>query len=686
MHMQKVLTFIKKIDWKEVCHKALPYIILLVASILPFTIWFKIGGKITTGDDTAWHQMWPWDLAEGWRNGYFGRVTPSHSLLGNLGLGTYLFYGPLCHYFVAGLNFCFPFISINTSLKIVTIISFWTSSIWMYQLVKRIAKDDMLSLMIALLWTFVPYRIYCILYRGAYPEVIAMGFLPLLFLGVHRLGHGDFRPSTFLKCIFGVSCLVLSHPYTSVIGISAALIYLLVSYKGLVALFKNKRAIIYACVSVVLMICLVGWYVFPMLHYLNSGLYLVSDKQLMWTNVEHIQNSILQSGSFSGFLSREWLEVKSPGYGFPNVLNETWGGWILDYFIVGTFGVLGLLAGYVSSKKLNKFLSGGIAATLVLGAMLLTNRPEVKIVAPLLSVLLFVLFAKEEKKQDPNLVTKEFEIFKEPDFYVSIFLILVASTLIWSQDIWEMLPKVMLNAQFAWRNWSLFAVASVILLAFILPLSSKRRIVTGLTAVAVALLFISNMGIIDKRFVLDAGQTGREEPSMSMLASTHRMGAQNEYTPAVFRDGSYTSEYSNSLYYEVRSEMYGGKSLHFGIDEYITPVFLEGSGTIEIASLNSPEATFTVNVTSEKALIQFPQFFYDGYELQYGKERAKGTNIDGLVSFEVTNGNYSAKLKWVGITSQKVCTPLLWIGLVGCLALPIVPIVIEKQAKKKEVE
>ena len=83
-------------------------------------------------------------------------------------------------------------------------------------------------------------------------------------------------------------------------------------------------------------------------------------------------------------------------------------------------------------------------------------------------------------------------------------------------------------------------------------------------------------------------------------------------------------------------------------------------------------------------MIQFPQFFYDGYQLQYNGEHVKGQNIDGLVSFEVSGGNYSANLKWVGITSQKVFTPLFFVGLAGCIMLPVVPYVVDKTVKRRE--
>ena len=683
--MQKIKKFFMSIDWKKACHAALPYILLLIATLLPFRIYLQMAPNIPSGDDINWHIMWTWDLAQGFKNGYFLRTTPSHYLLGNLGVGTYLFYGPLCHYSAALLSTIFPFININASLAIVMFLSFYTSGIWMYELARKIAKDDMNGLLIAILWLYVPYRLNNLFYRAAYPEAFAMGFIPLLFLGIYQIGHCDFRPKYLLCCVLGVSGLLLSHPYTALITIFAALVYLLISYKGLIALFKNKRAIIYSICTVILVIVLTGWYLFPMVHYLNSGIYNVSNKELMWTNVPHIVESINQSDMFSGFLRKDWIDSLYTGYGLVNTHNETWTSWMLDYLDVLYASIISIALGIIASKKLNRFLSAGIASTLVLSAMLFTRREEMYFIVPLLSVLLFISLSQVEPKGD-ILKTKECALtfVKEPGVYLMIALLVFSSLLIWWPAIWNAMPSIMLNAQFAWRNWSLFAIAAILFIAFVVGIFPKKKIITAGLSVLVAILFLSNMSIVDKRFCYQSGNGGKSEVTLEYVQSFKYMGAQNEYTPAVFRDYSYSPSYENSLYGTIRSQMYGNNKLTLGLEDYITPVFLEGEGSIQITSLNSPEATFTISVTSEKALIQFPQFFYDGYELQCNGEHVKGQNIDGLVSFEVSGGNYSANLKWVGITSQKVFTPLFFVGLAGCIMLPVVPYVVDKTVKRRE--
>ena len=303
--------------------RVFPYLLLLFASFIPFAIYFRSGMDFPSGDDSLWHRIWAWDLAEGWKNGFFG-ITPSHTLMGNLGLGTYLFYGGLSHEMVALLHVIFPFLSINWSWKILTVSMTYLMGIWMYWLGKKLCKNDLCALMLALCLIFSPYRINCVLYRAAYPEAFALSFAPLLFLGVYNLGHGDFRPQSFLSCVFGVSCMVLCHPFTSMSFIIAALIYLLLNYKGLLPAFHNKQAIILTACSVVLVFCLISFYFFPMMHYKNSGLYNISDNQLMWINAEHLAWSTGYSDQFSGFLRPDWIEHLVPEqYHFPNISGES---------------------------------------------------------------------------------------------------------------------------------------------------------------------------------------------------------------------------------------------------------------------------------------------------------------------------------------------------------------------------
>ena len=140
----------------DILSKILPYALLFVASFIPFAIFFETGDAIQGGDDSLWHRLWPFDLSLGFQNGYFGLNSPSHALMGNLGLGTYLFYGPLSHYFVAILHTVFPFISINWGLKIMTIATTFAGGAWTYCLCRRICKDDLCALMLGFCFIFYP--------------------------------------------------------------------------------------------------------------------------------------------------------------------------------------------------------------------------------------------------------------------------------------------------------------------------------------------------------------------------------------------------------------------------------------------------------------------------------------------------------------------------------------------------
>ena len=197
------------------------------------------------------------------------------------------------------------------------------------------------------------------------------------------------------------------------------------------------------------------------------------------------------------------------------------------------------------------------------------------------------------------------------------------------------------------------------------------------------------MGPIDKRFVSYSGQNGGPEPSLSLVQSTKKQGSQNEYVPMVFRQSDYRSEYSASLYPTIRKQIYGNSPYRWGMENYIAPAFLEGSGFLTITSLHSPEATFDVVISSDNALVQLPQFYYEGYEMALSGDssyQVKGIYVDGLVSFNLKKGTYQASLKWVGLTSYRVGVPLFFVGLAGCVALYVVPTVWNYRHKKEEKE
>ncbi len=677
----------------KILGKYLPYLIILIASFLPFICFFQIGDYLTNGSDVHWHRIWAYDLAEGWKNGFFG-ISPSHTLMGNLGVGTYLMYAPLSHSIVALMNVIFPFISINTAWKILIIGTTFLMGSWMYMFGKRLCKNDICGLMLALILVFAPYRINCILYRGAYPESIALSFYPLLFLGVYELGHGDYRPQAFLCCIFGVSCLILSHPYTAIIGIIAALVYLFCQYKGFLGLFTNKRALIYTFSTIVLIFCLISFYVFPMLHYSNSGLYGISDSQLMWTNVEHIIDSMKESSLFSGFLRPAWIDdIAINQYHFTNTFNESSLSWGLDYLYFGLFGAIGVFFLTFFSKKKRSWIGTILAVISSFCPLIFTRRPEMLVVTPLFAFALMVIGFSIKEDFEWSLAKRDIlDEIKSPEIYWAVFFLIFGFLILYCGFIWKIMPEWMLKAQFAWRVWGLVLLIILILLGYLVRPYRHKIYVQGSLAIIFGLSFLSCMGIIDKRFCIQSNsQWGVSEPTSQMIEQTRNQGFQNEYTPLLFRDSSYVSKYSNSLYNEIRKEIYTGKGISYqwGMEDYLDPAFLEGEGKMEITSLNSPNATFDVTITSDTALVQLPQFFYDGYEMSLIGEESytvKGENVDGLVSFSLKKGTYKATLKWVGLTSYQVGMPLFFVGLAGSALLFAIPTSIGFYKRKRDMK
>ena len=103
----------------------------------------------------------------------------------------------------------------------------------------------------------------------------------------------------------------------------------------------------------------------------------------------------------------------------------------------------------------------------------------------------------------------------------------------------------------------------------------------------------------------------------------------------VFRKSDYRSEYSASLYPTIRKQIYGNSPYRWGMENYLAPAFLEGSGSLTITSLHSTEATFDVVISSDTALVQLPQFYYEGYEMVLSGDssyQVKGIYVDGLES------------------------------------------------------
>ena len=289
---------------KKVLEITIPLLFIVGFTFAACFIYFYDG--VIGGDDIRFHLGNIYDVYYGMKNG-LPIDSSNHLFLGAYAYNTHIFYAPFPHYFAAIIMLIFNVDSV-TSVKISVTFFCFIGILFFYFFSYRISKRRSVALLGAAIFAFGPYRMFCGLCRFAYAETIAMSIMPILFYGIYAITHDDTpKYRSFLMVIVGISLLVLSHPFTALISVIFALIYMAIRYKNVVAFIKNKKGLILSISTVVLIFGLVGFYFFPMLEAESTGLYRLSDSTAVWTNYQHVANSTASSWNFSGFLNLSWL-------------------------------------------------------------------------------------------------------------------------------------------------------------------------------------------------------------------------------------------------------------------------------------------------------------------------------------------------------------------------------------------
>lgn len=136
-------------------------------------------------------------------------------------------------YLIASIFVAFG-VSLVNSFKLVLVVSFLLSGIFMYSFAKELLKDGKYAFLIALFYQFAPFRLVELLVRGSMGSAYAYTFLPLVLLGV-------VRRSFFLTSI-AVGLLIISHNSLSLVFFGLALVY------GLV-ISSSKKAMLLAFIA-----------------------------------------------------------------------------------------------------------------------------------------------------------------------------------------------------------------------------------------------------------------------------------------------------------------------------------------------------------------------------------------------------------------------------------------------------
>ena len=681
------MNFSKIISWLKFTY---PYILILIVTFIANYFVFFQG--INAGDDIRFHLFQITDLIYGIKHGYFG-LTTNHVFMGGFAINNYGFYGPVPHYSAAILSIIFGQ-GAEFGYKATIIIYSFISGVFFYKLARKMSNNIHIGAIAGAMYILMPYRIFCAVCRCAFAEVVAICAIPMIFYGAYSIVHDDeYRVWPYISLVIGAAIIIMSHPFTGLIIAIFGVLYLAFN---IMRLIRKKKFIIYPSLiaSALLIFCLVGFYVFNALATKNAGIYRLNDPIIDWTNYDHVAGSTGLSSQFSGILNFIYISNNSgtPGWNVENVSS----------IVLSIIVFIAAIANSIIADELIKKAPKNIYYRWAVNGIALFMFPiifGVRLEVFLACIIFFITYnvfsylSMHEKDEDDV----EFKSIKtNPDLYFLIASILILFIFIYTPTAWKYVPDIFYQSQFAWRLWGPQMFFIGMLLTLLVSYAKKYKAVIISFASFASLLVCLSQGLIEKRIAYTNGGLIYEnvnEVTLTESIEAKYSGAQNEMVPLVLMDPEYESEYENSLYYDVRYALtyWNSKKNHFiyTIEDYQNygPVFLEGDGEIEITKYNTPNNTFEAEITSESALIQFPQIYNVGYEIySQGTYLGEAKNIDGLIAFELPKGEYTLDLVFKNSKPYQVFRPFFYIGLASLIPFAVLGVLYQKKIEKREKE
>lgn len=205
-------------------------LIILIALFLSAPLYTR---GFYTAHDTAYHISRNYATNSGLLSKQFPPLIEP-SFVKGFGYAWNIFYPPLETYINAIFSI---FASLVDALKLTIISSIALSGISMFALLKKITKNNALSLLAAVIYMSVPYFLSDIYVRAALGEVIAYIFFPLLFYGLYDIFYGKEKQNYFLT--IGALGIILSHNISAVMAVIISFLFILLNIKKLFC--KNSR-------------------------------------------------------------------------------------------------------------------------------------------------------------------------------------------------------------------------------------------------------------------------------------------------------------------------------------------------------------------------------------------------------------------------------------------------------------
>lgn len=159
-----------------------------------------------------------------------------------------------------------PYLGVIKSYQIMIIFYTLLCSILSYISCYKVLKNNYISFIFTILYTFSYYRLYDVYNRAAVGESICLTFLPLVFWGLYEIIKGDYKKWYIIS--FGFSFMILAHVNTPAIIAFIVAIICIINYKKF---FNQPKRIAYLALAALVSILLTAYFIFPLLEQLSSN-------------------------------------------------------------------------------------------------------------------------------------------------------------------------------------------------------------------------------------------------------------------------------------------------------------------------------------------------------------------------------------------------------------------------------
>ena len=270
-------------------------VLILIAIMIVSSLWLLTSG-MPYAHDIEFHYDRLKGLTNTLRTGDL--LALIHNTFYGYGYATGLFYSNFYLYVPAFL--CLLGVSYMASFKILYVLINILTTLSIFWCLKKITKDNKVSIIGTILYMFSNYRIVDIYPRGAMGEILAFMVIPIVILGLYELVYGDYK-KWYLFTI-GFVLLLLCHLITTFLLAIFVFIFLVCNYKRL---FKDKNRIKYIFISGIVGLLLGLFFLAPIIEqklYGNINIFEGESFFLPQDNIVSIKEFLIMTDFFNKYL------------------------------------------------------------------------------------------------------------------------------------------------------------------------------------------------------------------------------------------------------------------------------------------------------------------------------------------------------------------------------------------------